>query len=526
MKILSLRRSTVHALTVAVAASALVVAPAVAASAQIAPAFATAAQAADPLAPVVRHTGTAPTGYEVTFRFRAPDATSVKIRGEWGLRSVADPTTRPPSQFRPGDFFNEALVSEMTLDPATGVWSWTTPLPPGTWSYQFQATPSQAPGGLAYQQDPANPTFNQDGNSFTGSYEPLSQVYVPQDPTFGTDDRSLEAPALVAEQGELTTIRYSSADATTCATIILCTSPEGQHDLAVYTPAGYDPDRETPYPTLYLSHGGGGNEIDWFTQGAAANILDNLIAEGTMQPTVVVSTDFNGLPTIDGVQEEGYAQHLLNYVVPLVEGSYNVSDEVNDRAFGGLSAGGGRGGRLLFEHPDTFAYYGIWSSTSAFGPTIDMSEPTARDRLALHVGIGIQDPGTPRHEGLARLATTDIPFTRDDVNGVHSWDVWRQLMAIFAADYAFAHTSTELTSTGRAFTATVTPSTSTGPAPTGSVQFSLDGEPIGKAVTLKNGAAKVAIPASLGNGTVTAEYSGDDLYTQSNGDGEATRGNK
>src|SRR5512136_994040 len=114
---------------------------------------------------------------------------------------------------------------------------------------------------------------------------------------------------------------------------------------------------------------------------------------------------------------------MINNVIPFMEANYNVSHLANDRAFAGLSAGGGMGGRLLFQHPTTFGYYGIWSSTGAFGPTIDMSNPDARTRLALHVGIGSQDPGTARWEGLARLATTDIPFVRTDFNGVHAWEV-------------------------------------------------------------------------------------------------------
>ena len=109
-------------------------------AAAIAPAFA-GAQIPAVVSPEVTHTGTAPTGYTVTFRHYAPAATSVQIRGEWGLRSVNDGTTRPPSQYQPGDFFNEALLNDMVLDPATGIWSWTTPLPPGTWSYQFRPTP-------------------------------------------------------------------------------------------------------------------------------------------------------------------------------------------------------------------------------------------------------------------------------------------------------------------------------------------------------------------------------------------------
>ena len=46
-----------------------------------------------------------------------------------------------------------------------------------------------------------------------------------------------------------------------------------------------------PYPTLYLSHGGGGNEVDWTTQGVANRIIDNLIAGRMVQPMVIVMTE-------------------------------------------------------------------------------------------------------------------------------------------------------------------------------------------------------------------------------------------
>src|SRR5215471_3916205 len=63
------------------------------------------------ISPEVVHTGTGPTGYEVTFRFYDgnPATTNVKIRGEWYLSDVGHTTTttsagRLPSQYQPGDF--------------------------------------------------------------------------------------------------------------------------------------------------------------------------------------------------------------------------------------------------------------------------------------------------------------------------------------------------------------------------------------------------------------------------------------
>jgi len=91
-----------------------------------------------------------PTGYAVTFRFRDPSATSVQIKGEWYFSSPAQTTTSSsqgllPFQWSPGDFpiaYPNSYepnwpVTNLTKDPRTGVWSYTTPLPSGVFTYGF-----------------------------------------------------------------------------------------------------------------------------------------------------------------------------------------------------------------------------------------------------------------------------------------------------------------------------------------------------------------------------------------------------
>ena len=55
----------------------------------------------------------------------------------------------------------------------------------------------------------------------------------------------------------------------------------------VYLPAGYD--KTKTYPLIVVSHGGGGNECDWFSQGQLNNIMDNLIAQGRTREAIVVT---------------------------------------------------------------------------------------------------------------------------------------------------------------------------------------------------------------------------------------------
>lgn len=50
----------------------------------------------------------------------------------------------------------------------------------------------------------------------------------------------------------------------------------------IYTPPGYSTAKK--YPVLYLLHGIGGDEREWFRHGNPQVIFDNLYAEGKMEP--------------------------------------------------------------------------------------------------------------------------------------------------------------------------------------------------------------------------------------------------
>jgi enterochelin esterase-like enzyme len=480
------------------------------------------AQAPAVVSPEVTHTGTAPTGYTVTFRIYDPTATRMRIRGEWFFSGPNDTTTtssagRLPSQWQVGDFPianpNSGAaanwpVADMTLDPSTGIWSYTTPMPSGTYTYGFYRNcdaPAPQLAGCAEISDPSNPPFNLVGGVNQGAVEPTSQVYVPSDPAFGTRDLSQEAPNPV--HGTVVDLTYADPEST---------NPAGQHYVAVYTPPGYDPNRAVAYPTLYLSHGGGGNEADWFTQGVANRIVDNLIAAGKMQPAVVVATNFNGLPNGNA----GYQNDLLTRVIPFIESHYNVSHSASDRAFAGLSAGGSRANQLIFNATTSFGYYATWSiGTGGAPPAGDAryANPALQGLLALVVGGGRFDSITiPGKNNLEALLTQNgVPFIDDTVDGGHEWYTWRLLLNHFAGSVAFRTTTAAVSASGNTLTATVTPATHEPAAPTGTVQFSAGGRLLGAAVPLVNGKATLPVTDTGGAGAVTATYSGDAFYNAS-----------
>jgi enterochelin esterase-like enzyme len=474
------------------------------------------------LAPTVTHTGKGPTGYSVTFHFYDPSADRVQIKGEWSFSGPADTSAtssagRLPAQWQPGDFPithpNTAAadwpVADMKENKKTGVWSWTSPMPSGTFTYNFFRDCATADGtGCASLSDPANAPWNT-----TGSVEPTSQVYVPADTSFGTVDYSWQAPMAAAKQGRLVDVSYPTT---------LSTAPAGSHPLAIYTPPGYNPSRKTPYPTLYLSHGGGGQEIDWSTQGAANSIFDHLINSGKIQPTVVVMTDFNDITG----GTPGYSTELLQNVVPYVQAHLNVSADADDRAFAGLSAGAARANDLLFNHTASFGYYGVWSGGVTTRPTADQAA-TMAGLGGIQLGVGNQDPiahdSTVAEEG--NLPAAGVPVAVDNINGGHEWYVWRIELKDFATGTLFRGTTTTaaLTRSGRntVATATVTTRNTTGAKPTGSVRFYLDGRLdnkhlVGEAQLNNAGKAKAGVGNVTGH-TVVARYVGDSAHNASTG---------
>ncbi|HUA05182.1 MAG TPA: alpha/beta hydrolase-fold protein [Solirubrobacteraceae bacterium] len=481
--------------------------------------------------PEVIHTGTPPTGYEVTFRYYDPGATTVQIRGEWFFSNAANTSTSTsqgllPSEWSPGDFPianpNDGPaanwpVAQMSLDRSTGVWSYTTPLPSGTYTYGFYVNCTSAPPALTgciELSDPSNPPWNH-----SGSVEPDSEVYVPSDPRFGTPDMSWEAPN-PRVHGTLLDVSYPDPQSTL---------PVGSHPLAIYLPPGYDPHRRVPYPTLYLSHGGGGNEVDWTTQGVANRIIDNLIAARLVQPMVIVMTDFNNLgscnlfpPTEDA---SCYAQDVSNYVIPYVNAHYNVSPDANDRAFAGLSLGGLAANYLLFNDTTLFGYFGSWSIANLGAPPTTSAlwqNPALKTRLGIELGGGNFDfltiPGLDSYE--ASFMSFGIPFTDARLDAGHEWYTWRQLLYDYATTVAFRTTTTAVRvgsrgwhSHGHGLIATVSGDTTEIAPPAGSVQFYVDGQKAGRPRPLEHGVA--FLPAVRGGSSASATYGGDNYYNGS-----------
>ena len=132
----------------------------------------------------------------------------------------------------------------------------------------------------------------------------------------------------------------------------------------VYTPAGYEKGNKK-YPVLYLQHGWGEDETAWMTQGHANLIMDNLIADGTIKPFIVVCTYgmTNGtrIGGLGGFSANDFQTVLVDELVPYVDAHFRTIAKRESRAMAGLSMGGMETHSITLARPEVFSYFGLLS---------------------------------------------------------------------------------------------------------------------------------------------------------------------
>ena len=133
----------------------------------------------------------------------------------------------------------------------------------------------------------------------------------------------------------------------------------------VYTPPGYGKDQSKRYPVLYLQHGWGEDETAWTNQGHANLIMDNLIAEGKINPFIIVMTygmtneiKFGGLRNFD---IKPFQTVLVDELIPYIDANFNTLADQPNRAMAGLSMGGMETKMITLNKPEVFSHYALLS---------------------------------------------------------------------------------------------------------------------------------------------------------------------
>jgi enterochelin esterase family protein len=303
----------------------------------------------------------------------------------------------------------------MTKD-ASGIWSITVgPVKPDIYPYSFNVD------GITVM-DPANVDF------FPNERFKASLVDVP-------GDTPLIHSLKDVPHGIVTYEYYPSVDSTTGS-------------LAVYTPPGYDKNKEQRYPVFYLISGTTDTEETFFKVGRTNFILDNLIAEGKATPMIIVMPYGNTAARVaeqksgakpadpavrDGVDAVNRAKmfetDLTANIIPYVEKNYRVTSNRESRAIGGFSRGGGQTLRAGFGNLDRFAWiccYSAYLSTAEmeknFRHVYEKPAQTNKDLKLLWVSVGDEDfLYKDTAEFMKFLKAKNVNFKSLVTPGGHTW---------------------------------------------------------------------------------------------------------
>lgn len=365
--------------------------------------------------PVVNPDGT------VTFRYQAPKAVKVTLSGDFL------PTQKMTFNMGGQEMsFDAPGVAELK-EGRNGVWEYTTDfkVAPDMYTYTYSVDGKTV-------IDDNNIWVNRDISSLTSAFivpGDRADLYTIQDVPHGT----------VAK------VWYESATA------------GFDRRLSVYTPAGYEQNKKVKYPVLYVLHGIGGDEDAWLDQGRAAQILDNLIAQGKAKPMIVVFTNGNiSQEAAPGQNSNGYVRPTTSLpqtmegtfetsfpeIVNFIDANYRTIAKKQSRAICGLSMGGFHTLYISLNNPDMFGYSGMFSA--AIGVSDASVSPIYQDfdaKLAayfskkpnlLWVGCGNTDfLIQANRDFVKKLEENKYKHTYLENEGGHIWKNWRIYLTEF-----------------------------------------------------------------------------------------------
>jgi enterochelin esterase family protein len=219
-------------------------------------------------------------------------------------------------------------------------------------------------------------------------------------------------------------------------------------EALVYLPPGYDGSTDR-HPVLYLLHGAGGDENIWPDRMQANVILDNLIADGELDPLVVVMPHgfTNRMPTDDRprvagaykTEMEEFAVDFVSDLVPLVESRYRVGADRAHRAIAGNSMGGGQALAIGLTHPEMFSSVASFSAAMQIANSpawggVDMDAALANvDAIneldMLWIGCGTEDSLFNANKQFSdQLTGAGIEHTFRITLGAHAPPVWSRYL--------------------------------------------------------------------------------------------------
>jgi enterochelin esterase family protein len=204
----------------------------------------------------------------------------------------------------------------------------------------------------------------------------------------------------------------------------------------------------------------GGDENAWSELGRAAQIMDNLIAQGKAEPMIVVMTNGNiSQEACPGETSEGFRVPTMMLpktmegsfeaafpdVVRFVEKTYRVKKDKTHRAIAGLSMGGFHSLYISINNPDLFGYVGLFSAAvdkqqndqGGFpnvyeNRDVKIDELFSKNPKLFWIGIGKTDFLYKSNADLCcYLDSKGYKYEYVETDGGHVWRNWRIYLTMF-----------------------------------------------------------------------------------------------
>lgn len=212
----------------------------------------------------------------------------------------------------------------------------------------------------------------------------------------------------------------------------------GEREMFVYTPPGYDPKKK--YPVLYLLGGSGELANGWELDGKANLIADNLLSEGRIVPMIIAMPNNQVLHRNDPKHLEQtyklFESEVRKHIVPFIDAHYSTVKDRRSRAISGLSMGGRHTQAVGFNAIDLFSSFGILSAGDLEPEKLNpafFNDPKSKDKVDyMLIGLGsgeldfVGKRSAATHEALEKIGIKHDYFIGGD--GAHDWGTWRLLL--------------------------------------------------------------------------------------------------
>lgn len=249
--------------------------------------------------------------------------------------------------------------------------------------------------------DPKNP------NKIGGGFGPNSELAMP----------GYEQPVEVIKREDVST--------GTLEVRTISSSNTGKtYKVHIYLPASYDEGKV--YPAVYFQDG-----ADYLTLAAASTVMDNLIADRSIEPMIGVFVE----PTNRNVEYAGddrfrYADFFVSELVPFVDTEYATSRLPDRRAVVGDSYGGNISAIIAFKYPEVFGNCGIHSGAfqaNNFDTNLIVMDGEKKNIRVVSIWGTYEGSSLPPNMRRVRdyLSDKEYDLRWKELPEGHSWGLWR-----------------------------------------------------------------------------------------------------